>query len=100
MRHVDWKAAARGQRLLIKQWTGIAGDLLTLNWGRLPELGLEARLSQITRWAILAEQSGATYGLEIPGTSIEPARGEAHFHACLRALAVFKSADEIRPDTA
>jgi uncharacterized protein (DUF58 family) len=98
MRHVDWKAAARGQRLLIKQWTGIAGDLLTLDWGSLPELGLEARLSQLTRWAILAEQGGATYGLSLPGARLEPARGEAHFHACLRALAVFQSAGETHPE--
>ena len=89
-RHIDWKAAARGQPLLIKQWTGEADEILHLDWQELASLDDEARLSQLARWVILAERRGASYGLRLPGAAFAPARGEAHFHACLRALAEFE----------
>jgi uncharacterized protein (DUF58 family) len=98
MRHVDWKAVARGQPLLVKQWSGVAGDLLMLEWEALPQVGQEPRLSQLSQWAITAEQNGITYGLRLPGCRIEPARGEAHFHACMRALAAFQAAPECAAD--
>jgi uncharacterized protein (DUF58 family) len=90
MRHVDWKAVARGQRLLVKQWRGGSGDLLVLDWDSLPQFSVEQRLSQLTRWTILAERGGANYGLRLPSQVIEPSCGEAHLHTCLRALASFE----------
>ncbi|MDB6154392.1 MAG: hypothetical protein JWL90_2845, partial [Chthoniobacteraceae bacterium] len=99
-RHIDWKAAARGQPLLVKQWAGDTDDVIRLDWHTLGALPWEARLSQLTRWVIQAEQSGATYSLTLPrltqsstessGSSmIRPDHGPAHFHECLRALAAF-----------
>ena len=96
-RHIDWKAAARGQPLLIKQWTGDAAEILHLDWAVLAPLDGEARLSQLARWVIAAERSGAGYGLRLPGKMLAPARGEAHYHACLRALAEFSTDDESPP---
>jgi len=89
MRHVDWKAVARGQPVMIKQWSGVAGDLLVLEWEALPHLGLEEKLCQLAQWAITAEKAGATYDLRLPGFEIDPGRGESHFHACMRALASY-----------
>ncbi len=89
MRHVDWKAAARGGRLLVKQWSGAVSDIVTLDWNALPDLAVEARLSQLARWVLTAEQTGATYGLTLPGWSLPPSRGDSHLHACLRGLASF-----------
>lgn len=94
-RHIDWKAAARGQPLLIKQWTGEAEKIVVFDWQGLSPLDTEARLSQLARWIIQAERGGASYGLRLPGLEFLPARGEAHYHACLRALAVFQSTDAI-----
>jgi uncharacterized protein (DUF58 family) len=88
-RHIDWKAAARGQVLLTKQWTGEAEEILLLDWDALHGLDGEARLSQLARWVLLAERGGASYGLRLPGKEIAPARGETHSHECLRALATF-----------
>jgi uncharacterized protein (DUF58 family) len=88
-RHIDWKAAARGQPLLIKQWAGEADQMLHLNWTDLEGIDVEARLSQLARWVLLAERSGASYGLRLPATTLNPLRGDAHFHECLRTLALF-----------
>jgi uncharacterized protein (DUF58 family) len=96
-RHIDWKAAARGQPLLIKQWTGEADAILHLDWQALAPLDDEARLSQLARWVVLAERGGASYGLRLPGNEIPPGVGHAHYHSCLRALAVFESAASASP---
>lgn len=88
-RHIDWKACARGQPLLTKQWTGDADEILCLDWDALALLETEARLSQLAKWVILAERSGATYALRLPGLTLDSARGDQHFHRCLRALAAF-----------
>lgn len=88
-RHIDWKAAARGQPLLVKQWCGDADETLHFEWQMLGGLETEARLSQLARWIVLAERRSANYSIELPGAKLPPARGEAHYHACLRALAAF-----------
>ncbi|MDQ3624985.1 MAG: DUF58 domain-containing protein [Verrucomicrobiota bacterium] len=92
-RHIDWKAVARGQPLLSKQWAGEADDLLEFTWDDTAGLGHEARLSQLARWVVLAERRGSSYGLAMPGARLGPARGEAHFHHCLRALATYPRED-------
>lgn len=88
-RHIDWKAAARGQGLFVKQWAGEADDTLRFTWEDTDGLAWEARLSQLTRWIVSAERSGRNYALEVPGKLFPPASGEAHFHECLRTLALF-----------
>ena len=91
-RHIDWKAAARGQPLLIKQWFGDTDTTVVLDWDLLGDLSPELRLSQLARWIVQAERGGAQYALRLPGVSLAPGRGEAHYHACLRRLAEFPHA--------
>jgi uncharacterized protein (DUF58 family) len=88
-RHVAWKAAARGERLLTKEFAGEAGRLLWLDWHDLAALDAEARLSRLTRWVLDADGAGLAYGLRLPGQEFGPAQGEAHRRACLTALALF-----------
>jgi uncharacterized protein (DUF58 family) len=89
-RHVAWKAVARSDDMLTKQFTGEAAAELWLDWQLLPgALGLEQRLSRLTGWVLAAERSGANYALRMPGVEIAPARGEAHRSACLKALALY-----------
>ncbi len=90
MRHIDWKAAARNETLLIKQWSGSAGRDLWLKWDAVPSTDPEARLQQLARWVLLAEAQGLKYGLTIPGAKLLPARGDGHLHQCMRALASFE----------
>jgi uncharacterized protein (DUF58 family) len=88
-RHVAWKAVARSDTMLTKQFAGAAGTELWLDWAALPPtMETEQRLSRLTGWVIAAELSGARYGLRLPGSALAPDRGESHRAACLQALAL------------
>ncbi|HWW79331.1 MAG TPA: DUF58 domain-containing protein [Steroidobacteraceae bacterium] len=87
-RQVDWKAYAREAPLLVKEYSAMGSELRVFNFSRLGNLDTEARLEQLTRWVVDAEESGDRYGLELPGVHIAPSRGADHRHQCLAALAV------------
>ena len=88
-RHIHWKAAARGQGLQTKVFSGRAAAELWLDWDALPQnMGLEAKLSRLTRWVLEADQDKLRYGLRLPGVALAPDAGEAHRLACLRELAL------------
>ena len=94
-RHVAWKAVARSDDMLTKQFTGEAAVELWLDWQLLPaSLPLEQRLSRLAGWVLAAERGGAQYGLRLPGVEIAPARGEAQRAACLQALALYRPDDK------
>lgn len=90
-RHIAWKAAARGQGLLTKQFSGRAEAELWLDWDELSGMETEARLSRLTRWVLDAHSAGSRYGLRLPGKSIPPGLSEEHRQQCLEALALFKN---------
>lgn len=89
-RHVAWKAAARGQGLLTKQFSGRADTELWLDWQATQDaLGIEGRLSRLARWVIDAHAAGLSFGLRLPGVTVPPAPGDAQHDRCLGALAMF-----------
>ncbi|MEI7429333.1 MAG: DUF58 domain-containing protein [Betaproteobacteria bacterium] len=92
-RHIAWKAVARdidNRPLLIKQFAGGAAEQLMLDWTQTPaENDIETRLSILCGWVLAAEQQHLHYGLNLPGTLIEPALGATHRQACLEALALY-----------
>ncbi len=91
LRHVAWKAAARSDPLMTKQFAGLAAGELWLDWDAIPsEFGLEARLSRLTRWVLEAARAGHAYGLRLPSTLIAAGSGPAHEQRCLTALALFQ----------
>jgi uncharacterized protein (DUF58 family) len=89
-RHIDWKAVARGQPLMIKQFAAETEGVVHLDFSALRLANVEERLSQLALWVIEAERSRRPYGLRLPGTEIPPAVGQVHFHQCLRALSLFQ----------
>ena len=89
-RHIDWKAVARGQPLMTKQFAAEAKGAVYLDFSALHFPDVEDRLSQLTLWVIEAQRAGRPYGLHLPGTEIPPAVGQSHFHQCLRALSLFQ----------
>jgi uncharacterized protein (DUF58 family) len=90
LRRIAWKAYARGQGLLTKQYAGTDVVSHVFDWDSLPALGTEARLSQLCRWILDAHEHGEAFGLRLPGVSIEPNVGSAHREHCLDALALFE----------
>jgi uncharacterized protein (DUF58 family) len=91
-RHIAWKAAARDQALLTKQFTGHAETELWLDWALLPaQMGVEERLSLLARWVLDAHAAGLNYGLRLPGATVEIAAGDAQRDRCLETLAVFQN---------
>ena len=92
-RHVAWKAVARNEDMLTKQFTGEAAAELWLDWALLPShMDVEQRLSRLAGWVLEADRAGTNYGLRLPGAEVAPGRGEAHRGACLQALALYGSA--------
>ena len=87
-RQVDWKAYAREAPLLVKEYSAMGSELRVFDFQQLAHLGTEARLEQMARWVVDAEESGDRYGLELPGVHIAPDRGTDHRHQCLAALAL------------
>jgi uncharacterized protein (DUF58 family) len=91
-RHIAWKAAARDQGLLTKQFTGRAHTELWLEWSLLPaQMSIEERLSHLARWVLDAHATGASYGLRLPAKTVGFALGEAQRDRCLEALALYGS---------
>jgi len=92
-RRIAWKAFARSDVFLTKQFSGSAASELWLNLADIPEaLGLEARLSRLTRWVIEAETAGQRFGLRLFGIEFEPEFGASHRDRCLQAIALYKPA--------
>ena len=92
--HVAWKAVARADEMLTKQFSGDSGAELWLDWAALPAaMGTEERLSRLAGWVLDAERAGARYGLRLPGRALSPGHGEEHRGQCLAALALHGGAD-------
>ena len=92
-RRVAWKAYARSDQLLIKQFSGNQTTPMLMDWDSLPDEPVEARLSQLTRWCLDAHESGARFGLQVPGHLVQPDSGAAHLDKCLTILALFNADD-------
>ena len=88
-RRIFWKAYAKGQGLLVKQYEQSQSDELVLDWDCLADLSVEDRLSTLCAWALDCDKQGLAYGLKLPSISLAPATGAVHLSKVLRELAVF-----------
>jgi uncharacterized protein (DUF58 family) len=88
-RHIAWKAAAREQVLLTKQFSGHAHVELWLTADLLPaHLDFEEKLSYLTRWVLDAHAAGIAYGVELGSANVPIGSGDAHRDRCLEKLAL------------
>ncbi len=88
IRNIDWKILAREQGLMVKKFSGSGAKRLIFEWEQTAGAGsIEARLSQLALWIVLADSYGLRYGLEIPGHSAPIDTGAEHRHYCLSILA-------------
>ena len=88
-RHIDWKAVARGQALMTKQFSVESDAKLFFDLSAARQTDIEERLSQLALWVIEAERARRPYGLRLTNLEMPPSLGQAHFHRCLHSLALF-----------
>lgn len=90
LRHIVWKKAALGQ-VSVKTFKAVAGQECVLDFhdSLLAEMDVEARLSQLCAWVLLAEQKNTRYRLQLPNQRIDFGLGQAHLTRCLEALACY-----------
>ena len=89
IKHIHWKAFAKGQGLFSKQYGGDSLVVIWLDYDNAPGHNTEERLSQLCRWVIDAERAGIQYGFSLPGLKLPPDHGLLHTRKCLEALALF-----------
>ncbi len=94
-RHVDWKAVARGNPMMVKHFAGGTDRAVMLDWDFLTGPP-ERRLRSLCYWLFEAERHGVRYGLRLPGGDFPPGSGQEHLHTLLRALACFPGGAERR----
>jgi uncharacterized protein (DUF58 family) len=87
-RQIAWKASARADRLLVREYEAAVARDIEIDWNATPGLKHEARIRRLARWVVEAERSGSRYGLRLPNQVIAAGQGPEHRHACLRALAL------------
>ena len=89
---VVWKKAAKSDELVSRDaqqvqrfelWLDLAHTGLGAARGH-----LEAGLSRLCAWVLLAEKQGLQYGLRLPGLEVPPGSGANHQQKCLQALAM------------
>jgi uncharacterized protein (DUF58 family) len=73
--------------LLVKEYAAAGSELHEFDYARLLALAPEARLEQLARWIVDAEQRGEPYALRLPGAYVSPGSGAQHRDRCLTALA-------------
>lgn len=87
--HVDWKAQARKQKLLVKLFESTNTNASILDWSRVPGKDIEERLSVLTRAIHECYQTQTPFGLIMPELSVPVGVGVNHYVHCLKYLATF-----------
>ena len=84
---IDWKASSRSIGMFTKLYSGTGCNTAWLDWDS--TYGeREARISQLTRGVIDAHANQITYGLKLPGSSLQPNNTDTHYHQALTVLAL------------
>jgi len=88
LRAIAWKASARHDTLLVKEFELRRGRETVLDFNALRGLEREARIARLARWICVAEAAQTSYTLLLPDRTLGPGLGPEHRHACLRELAL------------
>jgi uncharacterized protein (DUF58 family) len=90
IKRIDWKALARGRGKLTKDFRKPQQNDIWLRWSDVLADDVEEILSILCRAVLELEQANVEYGLEIPGTVIDPDCGPQQTNQCLASLALFR----------
>lgn len=89
LRHVLWRAYAKGLPLQAKQF---AETQVQSHWLLYDNLDgdRETRLSVLCHWVLELQRRGEMYGLQLPGETLAPDSGDEQRERALRMLALFQ----------
>ena len=88
-RHVAWKASARQDTLLVKDFEQPrAHREWRLDWRDLGHLDAESRIARLARWTGEAHAQRRRYSLWLPTQDIPAGSGADHYARCMSALAL------------
>ncbi len=93
LKAVVWKKAAQSfaagrDDLVSRDALSTQRQQLWLDFGHTGASDIEAPLSRLTAWVLMAEGLGLDYGLRLPGHELPPDQGPGHRALCLEALAL------------
>lgn len=89
-RRIAWKAFARNDELMVKQFAAGDQHARVLTWDSLPGIATEQRIAQLTRWCLDAAERDLAIGLSLPTQNVPVGQGQRHLNDCLRALALYE----------
>ncbi len=88
---VAWKHFARGHGLMVKQYADYESQEYWLEWAAFYRgEEVELALSQMAYWASSFSDKNVDFGLRLPGVTLPPDKGDAHWHKVMQALAMFQ----------
>ncbi len=87
-KRLNWKAFSRGQGLLVKDFSALAGEDPLLDFDAL-DGDVESRLSLLCHWVVELSEHQQPFALSLAGTTLGVGAGAEHRSRCLRELALF-----------
>ncbi len=88
---IAWKRTAQTGELISREFQQTVGHKLLLDYTLVNVSGVEAKLSRLTAWVILAHQQQLDYCLKLPKFNSGFAHSSKHHLKCLKALALFQA---------
>ncbi len=91
LRHVDWKAFARGQKLLMKDFQGQEMGGVKLDLDLLHKESIDVQMRQLSAWIFLCAEQNRPFSLQLGSYELPSGRGVEHMRSALRALAEWEN---------
>jgi uncharacterized protein (DUF58 family) len=90
LKQVDWKAYARGQPLLLKEFGSRGDGALHLRYQDVLVADTEERLRQLSAWVFACASQNRPFSLELPQSTLPEGSGREQLRAALFRLASFE----------
>ncbi len=90
LKQVDWKAYARGQPLLLKEFGSRGDGALHLRYQDVLVEDIEARLRQLSAWVFACASQSRPFSLELPHYTMPEGSGREQLRMALFHLASFE----------
>lgn len=89
--NVAWKQMAKNNLWMVKTFEQDSDSANWLSFDSTSHQNTEQKLEELAFQIIELTKQNTTFGLMIPGVSIEPNKGDGHMHACLKELAMYSN---------